>query len=93
MDSIKYLSNLPHDKRLNVWHLAILTAVLQLASEQRCKNLIFVSRSKLMEKSLIRTIPTFHKYFKELQSFGYLTHRPSYHPNAKSTVEIHSTPT
>jgi len=88
MDTITDLAKLSDDERFNVWHLALITAILQLACEQRNKSKICVSRSKLMKRSLIRTIPTFHKYFRELQNYGYLTYEPSYHPNGKSTVII-----
>lgn len=88
MDWIKYISNLSQDKRLNVWHLALITALIQLAVEQKSEKKIRVSRSLLMKKSLINTIPTFHKYFKQLQIFGYIKYLPSYHPDLRSTVEL-----
>ncbi|MDR6513775.1 hypothetical protein J2780_000339 [Chryseobacterium camelliae] len=41
-----------------------------------------------MTFSNIRTLPTYHKYFKELQEFGYINYSPSYHPGYRSTIEI-----
>ncbi|AQX02336.1 hypothetical protein [Elizabethkingia anophelis] len=76
------------DSRLNVWHLALLSALVQLAYIQKEGKIIHVSRSKLMEKSHISTIPTYHKYFKQIQDMGYIRYTPSYHPGYRSTVEL-----
>jgi len=74
------------DPRLNVWHFALLLAILTLGYKQGQKHNIRVSRSKIMELSHINTIPTYHKYFKELQNLGYIEYLPSYHPGVRSKV-------
>lgn len=74
--------------RINVWHLALILAILRLADLQNNFSTIRVSRSVLMRLSHIRTFPTYHKYFKELQEFGYITYSPSYHPGFKSTITL-----
>ncbi len=76
------------DRRLNVWHLALLIAVLRCAYRQREGPVIRVSRSRIMEMSHVNTLPTYHKYFKELQDMGYIRYRPSYHPGYRSEVEL-----
>tara|TARA_R110002124_G_scaffold134445_2_gene297190 strand:- start:3566 stop:3880 length:315 start_codon:yes stop_codon:yes gene_type:complete len=76
------------DPRLNVWHFALLLAILTLGYKQRQKQNIKVSRSKIMALSHINTIPTYHKYFKELQSLGYIEYLPSYHPGVRSEVNL-----
>lgn len=76
------------DPRLNVWHLALLVALVQLAHLQEEKDIIHVSRSRLMKISHIQTLPTYHKYFKQLQDFGYIRYTPSYNPGYRSTVEF-----
>lgn len=76
------------DKRLKVWHFALLMAILHLGYKQGQKNVIKVSRSKIMALSHVSTLPTYHKYFKELQDFGYIQYTPSYHPGYKSEVVI-----
>ncbi|WP_433836321.1 hypothetical protein [Flavobacterium anhuiense] len=76
------------DSRLNIWHLAILTAVLSLGYRQGAKRRIKVSRRKIMALSHINTIPTYHKYFKQLQCFGYVKYIPSYHPGIRSVVQL-----
>ncbi|REH01003.1 hypothetical protein [Flavobacterium aquicola] len=85
---IDYLSIYINDSKLNVWHLMILTAILILGHKQNEWSKIKVSRSRIMHLSHIKTLPTYHKYFKELQNLGYIRYKPSYHPRCKSEVEL-----
>ncbi|WP_230392497.1 hypothetical protein [Flavobacterium sp. LC2016-01] len=41
-----------------------------------------------MELSHVNTLPTYHKYFKQLQDLGYIKYSPSYHPGYKSEVKL-----
>lgn len=84
-----YLFIYMDDPELNVWHLAILTAILSLGHRQGEGRRIKVSRSKIMSLSHINTIPTYHKYFKQLQNLGYIKYSPSYHPGYRSEVELY----
>lgn len=77
-----------NDPKLNVWHLSILTAILGLGYRQGQRRRIKVSRSKIMELSHVNTLPTYHKYFKQLQDLGYIEYTPSYHPGYKSEVKL-----
>lgn len=83
-----YLSMYINDPKLNVWHLSLLTAILGLAYRQGQRRRIKVSRSKIMELSHVNTLPTYHKYFKQLQDLGYVKYTPSYHPGYKSEVKL-----
>lgn len=83
-----YLSIYIDDPKLNVWHLSILTAILGLGYRQGQGKRIKVSRSKIMELSHVNTLPTYHKYFKQLQDLGYIKYSPSYHPGYKSEVKL-----
>lgn len=83
-----YLSIYIDDPKLNVWHLSILTAILGLGYRQGERKRIKVSRSKIMELSHVNTLPTYHKYFKQLQDLGYIKYKPSYHPGYKSEVRL-----
>lgn len=83
---MNHLSIYMDDPRLSVWHLAILTAILSLGYRQGEGKKIKVSRSKIMALSHIHTIPTYHKYFKQLQIFGYIYYKPSYHPGFRSEI-------
>lgn len=87
---INMFDQVGRDERINAWHLALLVALLRLAYDQKQKKVIRVSRSRLMKLSHIRTLPTYHKYFKELQDFGYITYVPSYHPGFRSTVTFNT---
>ena len=77
---------LESDMRLNTWHMALLLALFYLQSTQECCSRIRVRRKKLMLLSHIRTLPSYHKYIKDLQNFGYITYYPSYHPSGKSEI-------
>lgn len=83
-----YLDHICNDPRLTVWHISLLLAIVRLAYRQNENKIIRVSRSKLMTMSHINTTPTYHKYFKELQNFGYIKYKPSYHPGYRSIVEL-----
>ncbi len=83
-----YMIMFEKDTKLNVWHQALMNAILQLACLQNQKKVIRVSRRKLMAFSHIATLPTYHKYFRELQEMGYIHYRPSYDPGYKSEVEL-----
>lgn len=85
---LKYLKLFERDSSLNVWHFALLSAVLYLGYRQGQSKIIKVSRSKIMALSHIKTLPTYHKYFKELQVMGYIRYTPSYHPGYRSEVEL-----
>lgn len=87
-DIQNYLAHLEKDARLNVWHFALVTAIILLGIKQKQSKIINVSRSKLMKLSHIQTLPTYHKYFKELQELGIIKYKPSYHPGYKSEVEF-----
>ena len=85
---MEFLAIYEKDRRLNVWHLALLIAVLRCAYRQRERLVIRVSRSRIMDMSHVNTLPTYHNYFKELQDMGYIRYRPSYHPGYRSEIEL-----
>ena len=85
---MNYLLIYMEDPRLNVWHFALLLAIISLGYKQGQMQNIKVSRSKIMALSHIYTLPTYHKYFKELQCFGYIEYTPSYHPGARSEIKL-----
>ena len=85
---LDYLTAIEKDSRLNVWHFALLSAILYLVYRQGEKETIHVSRSKIMGLANINTLPTYHKYFKQLQDMGYIRYTPSYHPGYRSKIEL-----
>lgn len=86
---MEYISLYIEDGQLTVWHLSILIAILRLGYMQGQRRRIKVSRSKIMELSHVNTLPTYHKYFKQLQDLGYIKYTPSYHPGYKSEVKLY----
>ncbi len=85
---LNHIDSFEKDNNLNVWHFALLSSILYLGYRQGQNKVIKVSRSKIMSLSHIHTLPTYHKYFKQLQEMGYIRYRPSYHPGYRSEVEI-----
>lgn len=83
-----FLEAIIKDPKLNTWHLSLLFGLAQLAYIQNEDRIIHVSRSKLMVLSHINTLPTYHKYFRQLQDMGYIKYTPSYHPGYRSIVEL-----
>lgn len=87
---LQYLTVISQDQRINVYHVTLLLAIFKIAylQGQNETDSINVSRSKLMYHSHILTTPTYHKYFKQLQIYGYIKYTPSYNPAYKSTVDL-----
>lgn len=81
------LRSLSADDRITVWHLAIIIGIVQLASDGLLRP-IYISRRLVMDLARIGSIGTYHKCMKELQSFGYLRYRPSYHPGIRTEVQL-----
>lgn len=75
--SILY-SRLENDERINVWHISILFGLLSIYEYSGHGNPISISRRKVMQASHIYSLPTYHKYMKELVHFGYIRYFPSY---------------
>lgn len=86
----QFFNKVDSDSRLTVSHMGLLAALIRLAYMQKENKVIRVSRSKLMKLSHMRSPPTFHRYFKELQDYGYITYIPSYHPGFRSTVTFNT---
>ena len=82
------LRSIAKDERLNVWHISMLVALHLLAVDQGKFGGVKASRSKIMALSHINTLPTYHKYFRELQELGYINYRPSYHPGVRSEIDM-----
>ena len=76
------------DERINVWHISIYTAILQLWYGRDFTNPVSITRRKVMELAHIGSIATYHKCIKELEQYGYIKYEPSYHPLLGSQVFI-----
>ncbi len=83
----EYLKILCVDSRITVWHIAMVFAFVQLA-DRNLSHAIYISRRRVMAHSRIKSIVTYHKYLKDLEVFGYIEYRPSYHPGVRSFVRL-----
>jgi hypothetical protein len=75
-----FLEWLSQDPRLNVWHLALLTALYFSLERPEPGPEFQGSRRRLMKLAHIRSKSTYHKILRDLQQMGYIHYRPSYHP-------------
>lgn len=83
----EYLFMLARDKRLTVWHISVLFAIMQLCQQDDVfGTTIFISRAKVMRLALIKSAMTYHKCMAQLQQYGYVLYLPSYHPEVGSRV-------
>ncbi len=83
----RYLIMMAGDRRITVWHMAIVFGILQMA-DQESGNAVYISRRQVMERSHIGSIVTYHKCMKDLITFGYIGYFPSYHPGIRSLVVL-----
>lgn len=83
-----FIDRIVLDTRLKPVHISLSIALCHQWIASKFQRPYRVSRSLLMAASRIRSKATYHKALKELQSFGYLKYRPSYHPFKASEVEI-----
>ncbi len=76
------------DQRLNVWHLGILIAIVQLMKKVEFDVPVSITRKKIMGLSRIGNYVTYHKYLSQLIEYGYIIYNPSYHPGVGSQVML-----
>ena len=76
------------DPRIRVWHLALYLALVGHWEMLGFKNPFYITRRKLMALSHIGSVPTYHKYLKELIAFGYIGYQSSFHPVLGSLFRI-----
>jgi hypothetical protein len=84
----RYLDKLVSDNRLKLVHISLSLALFHSCMANKLRSPFKVTRKILMKSSHIRSKATYHKAIKELQLFGYLRYRPSYHPINASQAEL-----
>lgn len=87
-EMVKKIQTFLQDRNISVYHLAIMLAILQLGYYQDESEIIHISRKNIMKLAHLQSLPTYHKYLKELQELGYIEHYPSYHPGYRSTIKL-----
>jgi hypothetical protein len=83
-----FVFRITSDPRITATHISLTTAICYHWILNPSALTIQVSRKQLMQLSHIRSIATYHKVIKELQAFGYIIYKPSYHPKKGSTVSL-----
>ncbi|MBS1543473.1 MAG: hypothetical protein JST14_07560 [Bacteroidetes bacterium] len=83
-----FINSLVSDTRLRPIHIALSTALCHIWIRSQFKQPYSVSRSQLMRACRIHSKATYHKTLRELQAFGYLEYKPSYHPTNGSSVRL-----
>ena len=82
----KWVKRMADDSRILATHVSLFTALFICWQRNDFNSPFPVNRRELMQLSRIASIATYHKCMKELDGFGYLQYRPSYHPKNGSLV-------
>lgn len=82
----KLLRRMSKDERLNATHISLFTGLFVQWQRNSFASPFAVTRKALMVFSKIASIATYHKCIKELDNYGYIRYRPSYHPKLGSQV-------
>jgi len=84
-----FLSRIESDTRIHTRHISLFIAIWQKSAETKAGVVHFFSY-ELMPRSKISSYSTFHKSLKELDTYGYLSYRPSFNHNCRSHVEFNT---
>src|SRR5580704_3310844 len=76
----KYILAMHTDTRITVWHLVLYITLVCHWELQGFRTPFSITRRQVMRLSHIGSIPTYHKYLKELIGFGYIRYESSFHP-------------
>lgn len=75
-----------NDNRLNATHVSLFTGLFVLWQRSAFTSPFAITRKELMVYSKISSVATYHKCIKELNEYGYIRYKPSYHPIKGSMV-------
>ena len=84
----QFIRRLSSDARATPIHISFAVALIQCWMESPANVAFKISRRMLMPAAKIHSTATYHKVLKDLQRFGYLEYRPSYHPIKASLIRI-----
>ncbi|KAA0994221.1 hypothetical protein FXO21_26205 [Dyadobacter sp. UC 10] len=82
----KFFNRILIDRRVRVWHVGTYLALVLLWDRNRQSSPFQVTRRMIMQMSRTRSPATYHKYLKELETFGYIKYLPSFHPTQGSKI-------
>lgn len=77
------------DTRLSATHVSLYVTLLRYWVRNKGNNPFSVTRKAVMSYSKIRSTATYTHCIYDLQTFGYLTYLPSYHPAIGSNIILH----
>lgn len=83
-----YFERIVSDERLFSTHISLCIALFYFSNCEHPSRPFQVSRSKLMRFSRIKSIATYHKNIRDLNNFGYIDYKPSWHPLKGTQVKI-----
>lgn len=83
-----FVRKLNSDVRIGSIHLVLSVALCDAWATADFSRFFNVKRASLMRVARIRSIATYHKAIKDLQTFGYIKYYPSYNPAKPSQVEV-----
>lgn len=83
-----YVSLLLKQKGLQPSRVSVFMAILQLWKEQKHQNPFQITRRKVMKKSGIKSIATYHRCINELKDRKLIIYQPSYDPKLGSKVVL-----
>lgn len=83
---LQFINFIVLDRRLKRRHLAMLIALCDVWIANKYQASYHISRSRLMRSAKIKAQGTYQKAIRELQAFGYVEYKPSYHPKEGSTI-------
>jgi hypothetical protein len=86
----KYILAMHADTRITVWHLVLYVTLVCHWELQGFQTPFAITRRQVMRLSHIGSIPTYHKYLKDLIGFGYIRYESSFHPVQGSHFWINS---
>ena len=86
----KYILAMHADSRITVWHLVLYVTLVCHWELQDFQTPFSITRRQVMRLSHIGSIPTYHKYLKDLIGFGYIRYESSFHPVQGSHFWINS---
>jgi len=82
----KQIKQIGKDRRLHGSHVSLFTALFACYQQSGYQSPFRITRKTVMGFSKIASVATYHKCIRELDAFGYIRYRPSFHPGKGSLV-------
>lgn len=95
MKSVNYIIHLNtlleifnNDERIKQGHITLYLAFFYLWNKKFFKETLTINRELIMERAKIKSKTTYHNHLRDLDTWGYLTYYPSYHPSRGSKIKM-----